>query len=534
MSRPWWYCALLLHGLVFTANSSAAPATIGPVTAADSLWRQASAASTDAPYNAYQVLIALQQQNPSAFIGGNVHRVKAGAVLQLPSAAQIAAIDADAARRQVEADAAALSVSQTEPQTMATVPATAKVQAVAAAPAAASAPVATSAGQSRGQHLAGPAVSDWTAQLQTDSTLGLESRLFPQQGLAGQSRSQSSVNFLQEWYWQSADERYSWAFSPYLRWDQRDSERHLLDIRQAFWRTVGPGWEVKLGIDQVFWGVTESLHLVDIINQTDSVDQPDGEAKLGQPMLQLNLTGDWGNLQTFLLPYFRERTLPGLDGRLRLPLSIATDRSFYQSAAGRQHLDYAVRYARQIEQFDLALSYFAGTSREPLPVPDGVELLPYYPQLTQLGLEGQWIVDNWIWKLEVVQRELSASHWQAAVAGFEYTSVGIWDSVYDVGWLLEYQYDSRGAQSLQPGQRDLFVGARLAWNDEAGTELLFGVVQDLQDGSSRSGMLEASTRWNNDIRLRVDAWFFHTTAADQPTWWLRRDDFIQLGIDYYF
>ncbi len=154
--------------------------------------------------------------------------------------------------------------------------------------------------------------------------------------------------------------------------------------------------------------------------------------------------------------------------------------------------------------------------------------------MTQLGLEGQWIVDNWIWKLEVVQRELSTSHWQAAVAGFEYTSVGVLDSVYDVGWLMEYQYDSRGAQSFQPGQRDLFVGARVAWNDEAGTELLLGVVQDLQDGSSRSGMLEASTRWNNNIRLRLDGWFFHTTAADQPTWWLRRDDFIQLGIDYYF
>jgi FimV-like protein len=534
MSRSWWYCALLLHSLVLTANSIAAPATIGPVTAADSLWSLARAARADAPYSLYQAMIALQQQNPSAFIGGNVHRVKAGAMLQLPSTERIAAIDAGAARRQVEADAAALSVSQTKAQTMVAVPASPAGQLVAAVPAAPPVPVATASSEIRGQQLAGQASSHWTEQLQTDSTLGLESRLFPQQGLAGQSQSQLSGNFLQEWYWQSADERHSWALSPYLRWDQRDPERHLLDIRQAFWRTVGSGWEVKLGIDQVFWGVTESLHLVDVINQTDSVDQPDGESKLGQPMLQLNLTGDWGNLQTFLLPYFRERTLPGLDGRLRLPLPIATDRSFYQSAAGRQHLDYAVRYARQIEQLDLALSYFAGTSREPLPVPDGDQLLPYYPQLTQLGLEGQWIVDNWIWKLEVVQRELTSRHWQAAVAGFEYTSVGIWDSVYDVGWLLEYQYDSRGAQSLQPGQRDLFVGARVAWNDEAGTELLFGVVQDLQDGSSRSGMLEASTRWNNDIRLRVDAWFFHTTAADQPTWWLRRDDFIQLGIDYYF
>lgn len=522
MVRRYWNSALLLHGLVFAAHSSAAPATIGPVTAADSLWSLARTARADAPYSLYQAMIALQQQNPAAFIGGNVHRVKAGAVLQLPAAAQIAAIDEAAARLQVEADAAALSTIMTAAPAIHAEAVNLQAHPVAAVPATPPSPLALDA------------ASHWTEQLQSDSNLGLESRLFPQQGLAGQSQSQLSVNFLQEWYWQSADERHSWAFSPYLRWDQRDPERHLIDIRQAFWRTVGTGWELKLGVDQVFWGVTESLHLVDIINQTDSVDQPDGESKLGQPMLQLNLYGDWGNLQTYLLPYFRQRSLPGVNGRLRLPVLVDTDLSQYESGAGQQHLDYAVRYARQIDQLDLALSYFVGTSREPLVVPNGAQLLPYYPQLTQLGLEGQWIVDNWIWKLEVVQRELSTSHWQAAVAGFEYTSVGVLDSVYDVGWLVEYQYDSRGAQSLQPGQRDLFVGARVAWNDEAGTELLFGVVQDLQDGSSRSGMLEASTRWNNNIRLRLDAWFFHTTAADQPTWWLRRDDFIQLGVDYYF
>jgi len=379
--------------------------------------------------------------------------------------------------------------------------------------------------------------SNWAEQLQSvqsDSTLGLESRFFPQQGLAGQSQSQFSANLLQEWYWQSTDERHSWALSPYVRWDQRDPERNLLDIRQAFWRTVGRGWEVKFGIDQVFWGVTESLHLVDVINQTDAVDQPDGESKLGQPMLQLNLSGDWGNVQTYLLPYFRERTFAGKAGRLRLPLPINSDQSLYQSGSGQQHVDYALRYARQIDQLDVALSYFAGTSREPLPVPAGAALLPYYPQLKQLGLEGQWIQENWMWKLEAVHRELTSQQWQAAVAGFEYTSVGFFDSVFDVGWLMEYQYDSRGEQATMPGQRDMFLGARVAWNDEASTELLLGVMQDLQTSSSRSGMLEASTRWGDNVRLKLDAWFFHTTSSAEPVWWLRRDDYIQLSVDYYF
>lgn len=50
-----------------------------------------------------QMLVALLRANPSAFIGGNVNRMKAGAVLDVPSAAQAAAVPNDEARRTVTA-----------------------------------------------------------------------------------------------------------------------------------------------------------------------------------------------------------------------------------------------------------------------------------------------------------------------------------------------------------------------------------------------------------------------------------------------
>lgn len=384
-----------------------------------------------------------------------------------------------------------------------------------------------------------PAQADWREQVKLDSTLGTELRWFPQTGLQGQAASHWSANALFEWYWQSDDEKSSWVISPYLRFDAQDSERHLLDIRQAYWLQVGDGWELKLGVDKVFWGVTESVHLVDIINQTDWVDAPDGESKFGQPLAQLTLSGDWGSLQSFVLPYFRERNYAGEDGRLRLPLPVWQDAAQYQSSAEQHHVDYALRYSRQIEQLDIALSYFAGTSREPVLQPAGLQggtagLIPYYRQLRQTGLELQYIVDSWIWKLEAVDQQYQHGSHQAAVAGFEYTSVGVFDSVFDLGWLAEYQYDSRGAQASTVAQRDLFVGWRLAFNDEAGSELLFGMVQDLQDGSSRNGVLEASMRLDNNIRVRLDAWWFHTNDPTQLTWWYRQDDFIQVGFDYFF
>lgn len=572
----WVLCAAAL-----AAAPPAHAATLGPVTGKETLWSLARAARGDAPYSMYQAIVALQQKNPTAFIGNNVHHVKLGAVLELPTAEEIAAVDATSAEQKVEADAAAwrqwvatrqsaggslpgttvrktgglssqatTALARQVQQQSKAVPALLTAQAESAAEAAeatpvaaASAPLAPLPPEPPAPDIAeAPAVltreprGDWTERLQTDATLGLDWRWFAKRGLQGQSRSAFSGSALVEWYWQSEDERSSWTISPYLRWDQRDSERNLVDLRQAYWLSVGDGWEFKAGVDKIFWGVTESIHLVDVINQTDWVDAVDGESKLGQPLLQFNLSGDWGNLQSFILPYFRERTLSGEQGRLRLPLPVLADEAVYQSSREQRHVDLALRYSQQIDQIDLALSYFTGTNRDPrfMPVGQGNALVPYYEQMQQLGLEGQWIVDSWIWKLEAIRRSSDIESFTAAVAGFEYTSVGVFDSAVDLGWLLEYQYDNRGQSAPVPGQRDLFAGVRVALNDEAGSELLFGVAQDLQNGGTRSGMLEASMRFSNNMRLRLDAWFFQTMSMQQPTWWFRQDDYIQLGFDYYF
>ena len=566
------------------------PTMLGPVTSKDTLWQLAKTARGDAPYTMYQTIVALRLKNPAAFIGENVHHVQLGAVLQLPTAAEIAAIDANAAELKVEADAGywqqwVSSGKREKPQaspwsgTMLADTVSAQQPVVAAmnssevnTPAAANGvpndalnsalnssltssalpPTSNSSEQSatlasERAHVPAPSSTQTTNAEETlpttepitidsDTTLSGETRLFPSKAEQGQSQLSASVSVLQEWHWQSEDEKSSWSLSPYVRVDAQDPKRNLLDVRQASWLQVGDGWELKAGIDQIFWGVTESQHLVDVINQTDLADRPDGEAKLGQPMVQLSLLGEWGNLQTLVLPWFRERTFAGPDGRLRLPYPVNRQQALYESDAEQQHVDWAVRYAKQLDQVDLALSYFKGTSRDPLWVmsPAQNELLPYYQQMQQWGLEGQWIVDSWIWKLEAMRRQTKQDRYSAYTTGFEYSSIGVLESPVDVGWIVEYQYDSRGMQALTPAQRDLFFGARIAFNDEAGSELLFGLGQDLQNGSTRIGKLEASSRYNNSVRLRLDAWLFQTDDIAEPIWWFRHDDYVQLGLDYYF
>lgn len=104
---------------------------------------------------------------------------------------------------------------------------------------------------------------------------------------------------------------------PFARLEYDDKKRRHFDLRELHWLHAGPTWDLLFGVGKVFWGVTESRHLVDIINQTDLVEDPDAEDKLGQPLLKLALLRPWGTVTLFALPRFRERTFPGRKGRLR-------------------------------------------------------------------------------------------------------------------------------------------------------------------------------------------------------------------------
>jgi hypothetical protein len=73
-------------------------------------------------------------------------------------------------------------------------------------------------------------------------------------------------------------------------------------VRELVWLKVSDTWELRAGTSKVFWGVAESQQLADNINQTDLVEDIDQEDKLGQPLVNLSLVRDWGNLDLFVLP----------------------------------------------------------------------------------------------------------------------------------------------------------------------------------------------------------------------------------------
>jgi len=369
------------------------------------------------------------------------------------------------------------------------------------------------------------------------SNIDLTTRIFTQDARwPGQddSTAQLSIAGATEFRWRGDESRAS--IIPYLRYDETDDERSLADLREAYWAKEAESYELLLGVNTVFWGVTESVHLVDIINQTDAVADIDGEDKLGQPMINLEMQRDWGLVSVYVLPYFRERTFAGKDGRLRTPIPVDTDNAEYESSAEENHVDLALRYSHYFGNIDIGVHAFSGTNREPRLIPndDGSKLIPYYDQINQLGIDLQYTVDAWLWKLEAITRETQNDSFSAAVGGFEYTFYQVADSSADVGALLELQYDGRDEdEPLALTDNDLFAGIRLAFNDTQDTTMLTGMGYDLETSETYLN-IEAERRLGEDSVLELRARFFTNADQGDTGYAIENDDYLQLRLSQYF
>lgn len=341
-----------------------------------------------------------------------------------------------------------------------------------------------------------------------------------------------------EFYWESSDTQQSVLFTPFLRVDDGDASRTHGDIRELTWVKAASTWELRAGIRKVFWGVAESNHLVDIINQTDLVEDIDGEDKLGQPMLNLAIIQPWGTVDLFMLPGFRTRTFPGKSGRLRTQLRVDTSSARYESAAQDRHVDWAIRYANSFGDIDLGVYHFWGTGREPellrgLTAAGEPVLIPRYDVINQTGVDLQATRGNWLWKLEALRRTGQGAPFAALVAGFEYTLVGVLGSPGDLGLLSEYHFDERGEQAVTPFNNDLFVGTRWALNDTMDSQILAGVITDL-DGRGRFFNVEASRRLDDRWKLELELRMFWDVARSDPLRAIVDDDYLQLALARYF
>lgn len=374
--------------------------------------------------------------------------------------------------------------------------------------------------------------------LDVTATLSTEARGFldaPSNATAFNG-TDASVALEVEVVWENPDRDKRLTVTPYMRWDARDDDRRYGDLREFLFLQSGDTWDLRVGVSKVFWGVTESQHLVDVINQSDFREGIDGEAKLGQPMVNFDwLTDAAGTFGFYYLPYSREREFPGVEGRLRPAPPVELGAARWMGGGGQWRSNWAVRWEHSIGAVDVGLYHFDGYNREARFVfdPSISRVRPVYDLMTQQGLDLQFTHEAWLWKAEVLNRQTDIEDHIATVVGFEYTFYGVFESAMDVGVLVEHHHDGRTGLDAGVFDDDWFVGSRLAWNDVQDTSAIVGVVVDRAHGST-SWRLELQRRLGQNYRIDVEVQIINADQADLGFNPLANDSFVRVELGRYF
>ena len=160
-------------------------------------------------------------------------------------------------------------------------------------------------------------------------------------------------------------------------------------------------------------------------------------------------------------------------------------------------------------------------------------LIPVYHHIDQTGLDAQYVSGDTLWKLEVIRRVGHGEDFFASAGGFEHTLYGVFDSAADLGLVAEYLSNDKDNSLVIAFENDIFLGLRLALNDTQSTEVLFGIIKDLDDTALLYN-LEASRRLGDNWKLSVEARFFTRIKPEDPQYEERNDDYIQVELARYF
>lgn len=305
------------------------------------------------------------------------------------------------------------------------------------------------------------------------------------------------------------------------------------DMRELYLAKEFEHFQLKVGMNTLFWGVAESRHLVDIVNQQVVVRNLDGEQKLGELIFQYDYFIDNGTLSLLYLPYFRPQDYSKPDDRLSLPLEVIEENYVGQSKQDRE--TFVLRYSGVWDDWDLGGYFFHGLDRKPAyELAEKKGFIANYSQLDQVALDVQYTASRWLGKGEAVYRDhaLGGTSW-AYVIGGEYYFYGIVAGDKDLSLLAELHRDTDStARSNQIYRNASFLGARLAWNDIDDTSFLAGALVD-NNGDSWAIKAEYETRLSSQLSLDVEARLFLEQAEDHLFYLYRDDDFIEVRLTYY-
>ncbi len=341
-------------------------------------------------------------------------------------------------------------------------------------------------------------------------------------------------NYLKSEIYLEISEQINFISEPYYRYDHNDKERSLFNFKENYLIYLHDNSEVKLGIAEIFWGVTESKNLVDIINVYDGTDG-DQKAKLGQSMLSYSTYSERGGIFDFYyLPFFSKKPQIGESGRLRLSKPIESYDVIYSGGAGDKVPSWALKWEKNIGMSDFSIQAFRGNSRESSTIPliEGITLKYFagYERISQIGTYIQTISGPYLFKVEAIRRHGQKNaknireNYYSYTLGTEYLINRLFDKIWDLSLFIEYSNDDRGNDSTDIMQNDIFMAGQFLFNDVNGTELLIGSTFDI-DGGGNTSNFELSSRITEDIRVKGTYQLYWSTNNKDPLYDFRRDNY---------
>jgi len=341
-----------------------------------------------------------------------------------------------------------------------------------------------------------------------------------------------------DFHWKKPKGRWELRLTPFFRADSHDFARTHVDLRHAELKLRGESnFRFAAGIGQFRFSTMVGAAPIDVINQTDQVEDLDGRAKLGQPYVQVSTGDSELQVSAWYLPYQRARTFPSLEGRLRPLFGIDAANPTWESVLGAWHPSGAIRVTRDTSWMRVAGTGYAGISRDPRFIAQFTDARVgvAYDRLHQLSVDAAAFSDVVTFKVEGATSWWRADHlfsWRAS-AGLQTIHQGLFGSRADMLLFAEYHVDRRPIGTpVTTNNNDVFLGMRLAHNDAQSTVWTAGGSVDLTTGFL-SGRLQLDRRLRDHWVAGVQAnAFLGSRIATE--WWLGGESYLQGHLSYYF
>ncbi|WP_067515192.1 hypothetical protein [Endozoicomonas ascidiicola] len=305
-------------------------------------------------------------------------------------------------------------------------------------------------------------------------------------------------------------------------------------IAKVTWSNSSFRYDV--GYDLVYWGVTEGINIVNVINQRDQIRDYFLKQGLGQSMISASYLGDDINLETYILPKFEELNFGGTRRPWGLGVPVDGSQSTYESDKGKRHIDYAARISGMIGELEYGIIYFDGTYKKSIYRLDESTgfLVPHYILGKTVGLDAQYISGSNIYKLEIAHfTPNSFKSYVSFAVGVERVLETSLNGSGESTVYFEYYYDTRQNDNSVAFQNDLFIAYKHSTYNAYDIETTIGGIVDVEFGGL-IGTFNMTGKISRNLKLEFELIYFNSIKTQDALFYSKHFDQASLTLSLHY